>query len=80
MTASHRLPGGVGVAETAPVAPSPVPGQLVVGISGVRRNAAVAACQGRTLVAFCEQERLTRIRGVRLEPGGVPVEALALVL
>jgi carbamoyltransferase len=81
MTASHRLPAGVGVAETGPAAPSPdVPRQLVVGISGVRRNAAVAAGQGRTLVAFCEQERVTRVRGVRLESKSVPGEALALVL
>jgi carbamoyltransferase len=81
MTANRRLPAGVGIAETAAAAPSPgLAGQLVVGISGARRNAAVAACQGRTLVAFCEQERLTRIRGVRLEPGGMPGEALALVL
>jgi carbamoyltransferase len=51
-----------------------------VGISGAHRNAAVAACEGRTLVAFCEQERLTRVRGARLMPGSVPTEALALVL
>ncbi len=54
--------------------------RLTVGLSGASRNAAVAACENGTLVAFCEQERVTRVRGVRLEPGAVPVEALAAVL
>jgi carbamoyltransferase len=51
-----------------------------VGISGVRRNAAVAACENGLLTAFCEQERLTRVRGVRLEPGALPIEAVAAVV
>jgi carbamoyltransferase len=53
---------------------------LTVGISGARRNAAVAACSGGTLSAFCEQERVTRVRGARLEPGLLPAEALAAAL
>jgi len=51
-----------------------------VGVSGVRRNAAVAACVGGTMIACCEQERLTRVRGVKLQPGTVPSEALDAVL
>jgi carbamoyltransferase len=55
-------------------------GHLTVGISGARRNAAVAACRGGILTSFCEQERVTRVRGARLEPGMLPAEALSAVL
>jgi len=55
-------------------------GSLTLGVSGVRRNAAVAACVDGRLTAFCEQERVTRMRGARLEAGTLPAEALAAVL
>ena len=35
---------------------------VVVGISGARQNAAAAVAVDGRLEAFCEQERLTRIR------------------
>jgi carbamoyltransferase len=53
---------------------------LIVGIAGVRRNAAVAACANGALTAFCEQERVTRVRGIKLDPTVVPEQALAAVL
>ena len=53
---------------------------LIVGIAGVRRNAAVAACADGALTAFCEQERVTRVRGIKLDPTVVPEQALAAVL
>ncbi|MCA1563788.1 MAG: hypothetical protein LC804_27265 [Acidobacteria bacterium] len=55
-------------------------GQLAIGISGAGRNAAVAACHHGKLIAFCEQERITRVKGARLEPGGLPHGALNTVL
>src|SRR5687767_15923405 len=36
---------------------------IVVGVSGGRRNPAAAVALDGRLLAFCEQERLTRIRG-----------------
>ena len=53
---------------------------LIVGVSGVRRNASVAACLNGRLTAFCEQERLTRVRSARLDPGMIPSESLDAVL
>src|SRR2546422_3003678 len=53
---------------------------LIVGVSGARQNAAVAACVDGELRAFCEQERLTRVRRVGLERGSLPTEALDAVL
>jgi carbamoyltransferase len=58
----------------------PAPGRLTVGVSGRRRNAAVAVCENGVLTASCEQERLIRVRGVPLEPHTFPVEALSAVL
>jgi carbamoyltransferase len=49
-------------------------------VSGTRRNAAVAVCENGVLAASCEQERLTRVRGVPLEPNTFPAEALSAVL
>jgi carbamoyltransferase len=49
---------------------------LVLGVSGVRRNAAVAAVAHGALVGFCEQERITRTRAVALSHGRMPAEAL----
>src|SRR5688572_12039367 len=54
--------------------------ELIVGVSGVRRNATVAASIGGILTASCEQERFTRIRGIRLDPAVLPSEALEAVL
>jgi carbamoyltransferase len=53
---------------------------VVVGISGARRNPAAAVAVGGRLHAFCEQERLTRIRGGGLRPGELPAEAVKAVL
>lgn len=53
---------------------------VLVGISGARRNPAAAVASGGRLLGFCEQERLTRIRGVGLRRGQLPEEAVAAVL
>jgi carbamoyltransferase len=53
---------------------------VVVGIGGARRNAAAAVAVGGRLVAACEQERLTRVRGVGLRPGALPAESVAAAL
>lgn len=55
-------------------------GSLVVGISGARRSAAVAAVVDGRLEGFCEQERLTRVRSVGLQAGRLPDDALNAVL
>ena len=53
---------------------------MVIGISGAKQNASVAiACDGQ-LRAFCEQERVTRVRRAPLAPGTLPEEALAAAL
>jgi carbamoyltransferase len=53
---------------------------VVVGISGGKRNPAAAVAVGGELVGFCEQERLTRVRGGGLRPGQLPEEAVKAVL
>jgi carbamoyltransferase len=53
---------------------------LTLGISGVRRNAAVALCRGGRIVAACEQERVTRARDVGTSAPGFPSEAVEMVL
>ena len=55
-------------------------GQVVVGITGASRNPAAAVAINGQLVAFCEEERLTRIRGVGLAPGTLPQAAVQAVL
>lgn len=55
-------------------------GALLLGVSGARQNAAVAAVVDGRLTAFCEQERVTRVRSVGLEPGVLPHAAMAAVL
>jgi predicted NodU family carbamoyl transferase len=55
-------------------------GAVVVGISGAQRNAAAAVAVNGRLRAFCEEERLTRVRGVALQSGELPQEAVAAVL
>lgn len=54
--------------------------RVVVGIGGARQNAAVALCIDGELRAFCEQERMTRVRKARLSPSLLPVEAFQAVL
>jgi carbamoyltransferase len=51
-----------------------------VGIGGARRNACAALCVDGEIQAACEQERLTRVRGVGLEGHGLPKEAVDEVL
>lgn len=53
---------------------------VVVGITGASRNPAAAIAVGGRLVGFCEEERLTRIRGAGLRPGRLPQEAVRTVL
>jgi carbamoyltransferase len=55
-------------------------GAAAIGISGTRRNAAAALVEDGVLVAACEQERMTRVRGARLEAGELPEAAVAAVL
>jgi carbamoyltransferase len=52
----------------------------VVGVSGARRNGAVAAVLDGRLTAACEQERLTRVRSSPLQPTRLPEEAISAVL
>ena len=52
----------------------------VVGLSGARRNAAAALAVDGECRAFCELERVTRVRGAALTPGSIPIEAVAAVL
>ena len=52
----------------------------LLGISGAKRNATVALCVEGRILAACEQERLTRVRGSGLIPLQLPTEALDEVL
>ena len=52
----------------------------VLGISGAKRNAAAAICVDGQIRAACEQERLTRVRGIGLVAGALPVEAVEQVM
>jgi carbamoyltransferase len=52
----------------------------LLGISGAKRNACAAICVDGQISAACEQERLTRARGVGLPAGAVPVEAVDHVI
>jgi carbamoyltransferase len=51
-----------------------------LGFAGARRNACAALCVDGRVLAACEQERLTRVRGVGLQPGRLPAEAVDEVL
>jgi carbamoyltransferase len=55
-------------------------GTLLIGVSGARQNASAAAVIDGRLVAFCEQERVTRVRSMALEAGALPQSALDAVL
>jgi carbamoyltransferase len=54
--------------------------QMLLGISGSKRNACAAACVNGHIRAVCEQERLTRVRAVGLESGSLPGAAVDEVL
>jgi carbamoyltransferase len=53
---------------------------VIVGIAGAARNAAAALCDGGRLIAFCEQERVTRTRRAALPAGQLPAETVDVVL
>ena len=53
---------------------------LVVGVSGYEHSAAVAVYDDGALKGVCQQERLTRWRGVGVATGGFPSAALQAVL
>ena len=53
---------------------------VVVGLSGVRQNAAVAVSVNGRVRAVCEQERVTRVRGAALVPGALPLEEIEAAL
>ena len=53
---------------------------LIAGISGFKRNAAVALYGSGDLQAVCEEERATRIRDVGIRIGGFPATALDFAL
>ena len=52
----------------------------VFGIGGAKRNVCAAICVDGQIRAACEQERLTRVRGIGLVPGSLPVEAVDEVI
>src|SRR6478752_2514648 len=53
---------------------------VIVGIGGASRNAAVALCNQRKIVAVCEHERITRTRRAALRAGQLPRETLGTTL
>jgi carbamoyltransferase len=53
---------------------------LIAGIGGGARDGAVALASAQGLRAVCSQERVTRVRGAGLNPGGLPDEAMDLLL
>jgi carbamoyltransferase len=66
--------------ESGTIEAIPSPSTKVVGISGARQNAAAAVCVNGRLHAFCEQERVSRVRRAGIEPGKLPEEAVDTVL
>jgi carbamoyltransferase len=52
----------------------------LLGVSGAKRNACAAICVDGQIRAACEQERLTRVRGIGFEPPRLPLEAMHEVL
>ena len=76
-----EMPAGLaGSAAGRTAFPSSPAGRVVIGIAGARQNAAVAVCADHTLLAFCEQERVTRVRRAPLAAGRLPTEALEAAL
>jgi carbamoyltransferase len=56
------------------------PATVVIGVSGRTQNAAAAACVDGRVLAFCEQERVSRIRRAGVEVGALPDGAIDAVL
>ena len=54
--------------------------ELTAGLAGVFTNGSVALCAGGSLLAACEQQRVTRVRGAGCNATGVPDEALERLL
>ena len=52
----------------------------LVGISGARRNACAAVCIDGDVLAACEQERVTRQRGIGLTASAEPAAAIDEVI
>ncbi len=52
----------------------------VVGLGGVKRNAAVSVAVDGQLAAVCEEGRVQRVRNVSMRAGGFPSAALAAAL
>src|SRR3990172_861079 len=53
---------------------------LSAGFGGLPRHGCAAISDGGRLVAVCEQERVTRVRGAACNPSGLPDEALDTLL
>jgi carbamoyltransferase len=53
---------------------------MTAGIGGGIRHGSVALVEGSQVVGVCEQERVTRVRNAGFNPGGLPDEALDLLL
>ncbi len=54
--------------------------KLSAGFGGLPRHGCAAISDGHQLVAVCEQERATRVRGAGFNPSGLPDEALDTLL
>jgi len=88
LSASSTLAAIAGSAAASRIEPTPASarwrgapsGSVVVGVSGAAQNAAAAICVNGRLQAFCEQERVSRIRRAGVEPGKLPDEAIDTVL
>ena len=53
---------------------------LAIGIGGARRNLGAALAIDGRLVAACQEERLTRVRGMGSVDGRIPSDAVKAVL
>ena len=53
---------------------------LTLGLGGVRRHSCAALYEGESLLAACEQERVTRFRAAGVNSSGLPDEALDFML
>jgi carbamoyltransferase len=54
--------------------------ELTAGLAGMVSHGSVALCDTRSLLAVCEQQRVTRVRGAGCNATGVPDEALDTLL
>src|SRR5438067_1526285 len=84
LSASSTLAAIAGSAAASRIEPTPASarwrgapsGSVVVGVSGAAQNAAAAICVNGRLQAFCEQERVSRIRRAGVDPGKLPDEGI----